>query len=212
MACSRWPTSDAASRLGRAVHLHTVGVFAPRCRLGGCGPACAGGRHARGLTVSVDAASAVPLRVGRWSRIRFLGTAGDVLFANADEAGVLLGDSDSERLLATDLAPPSQPGLDGESCRRTVIVSWAPMGRSPRPAAAGRRSAGVDVDAVDATGAGDAFAAAFRRLAAGQRVGPGPGIRGGARRPGRHDRRMAGPDLRQVTPPGAARSVRDRDR
>lgn len=146
-----------------AVHLHLSGYS-----LLDAGSAVAArhaleAAHARGLTVSVDAASAVPLRVvGGLAFVSWVRRA-DVLFANADEAGVLLGDGDSERLLATDLAAALATRLDGRvDVGGTVIVKLGADGA----VAATSRGAVVEapalmVDAVDATGAGDAFAAGF---------------------------------------------------
>jgi sugar/nucleoside kinase (ribokinase family) len=119
--------------------------------------------HARGLTVSVDAASMVPLReVGGLAFVSWVRRA-DVLFANADEARVLLGEADSRRLLATDLAAALATRLEGHAdVGGTVVVK---LGADGAVAATSRgavvEARALPVTAVDATGAGDAFAAGF---------------------------------------------------
>jgi sugar/nucleoside kinase (ribokinase family) len=119
--------------------------------------------HARGLTVSVDAASAVPLReVGGLAFVSWVRRA-DVLFANGDEARVLLGEADSQRLLATGLAAALATRLDGRAdVGGTVVVK---LGADGAVAATSRgavvEAPALPVNAVDATGAGDAFAAGF---------------------------------------------------
>jgi len=135
------------------------------------------GRHAlavaaaRGLTTSVDAASAVPLR-----GVPFLDLArgADLLLANADEAAALLGSP----------APPADlaRGLAAAGVRHAVVkcgpagAVWAAAGGAVVTAPA------VPAEAVDPTGAGDAFAAGLlaawlagappaQALAAGARLG-----------------------------------------
>ncbi|MEU7929310.1 PfkB family carbohydrate kinase [Micromonospora sp. NPDC049801] len=104
----------------------------------------------RGLTTSVDAASAGPLR--RVGARAFLGWVRDVdlLLVNADEATVLAGGLD-----------PAAQGRALSATARRVVVKRGAAGAvwvEGRPAAvsvaAARRVAVVDV-----TGAGDAFAA-----------------------------------------------------
>ncbi len=119
--------------------------------------------HARGLTVSVDAASAVPLReVGGLAFVSWVRRA-DVLLANGDEARVLLGEADSQRSLATDLAAALATRLEGRAdVGGTVVVK---LGADGAVAATSRgavvEAPALPVNAVDATGAGDAFAAGF---------------------------------------------------
>ena len=128
------------------VHLHVSGypLLDPRT--------LAAGRHAlaaareQGLSVSVDAASAGPLRSApdflSWVR------GADLLFANRDEAGVLAGDGTPEeqaRRLAIGVgAAIVKLGGDG-----AIWASGDEVVRVPAAAAT----------VVDVTGAGDAFAA-----------------------------------------------------
>ncbi|TNH26266.1 ribokinase [Micromonospora orduensis] len=103
----------------------------------------------RGLTTSVDAASAAPLR--RVGAAAFLAWVRDVdlLLVNADEATVLAGGLD----------PAAQGRALSATARRVVVkrgaagAVWVDRGSVVSVAAARR------VAVVDVTGAGDAFAA-----------------------------------------------------
>ncbi|GAA5181536.1 sugar kinase [Rugosimonospora acidiphila] len=139
----------ALAAAGDAVHLHLSGyaLFDGESRPAGRYALAAA--RAAGLTTSVDAASAGPLR--RVGGARFLdwvhGT--DVLLANLDEAVVLVGAPDPVPLAGYARHAVVKRGADG--------ASWATSGSSP-----------VDVPAqparaVDVTGAGDAFAAGLLR-------------------------------------------------
>lgn len=146
-----------------AVHLHLSGYSLLDAGSADAARHALEAAHARSLTVSVDAASAVPLReVGGSAFVSWVRRA-DVLFANGDEARVLLGEADSPRLHATDLAATLATRLEGRAdVGGTVVVKLGPAGA----VAATSRGAVVEaralpVDAVDATGAGDAFAAGF---------------------------------------------------
>ncbi|MEU4675802.1 PfkB family carbohydrate kinase [Micromonospora sp. NPDC023737] len=105
--------------------------------------------RARGLTTSVDAASAAPLR--RVGATAFLAWVRDVdlLLVNADEATVLAGG----------LEPAAQARALSATARRVVVkrgaagAVWAD--RTGRLSSAPARRVAV----VDVTGAGDAFAA-----------------------------------------------------
>lgn len=129
------------------LHLSAYPLFAPRTRRAA--------RHAlaaatdRGLTTSVDAASAGPLRrVGPPAFLRWVrGT--DLLLANADEAETLTGTSDAR-----------------DAARRlTEIAAVAVVKLGPGGAVWADREGTLlhapadPVDLVDPTGAGDAFAA-----------------------------------------------------
>lgn len=150
-----------------AVHLHVSGYSLLDAGSAGAARHAIDLADARGLTVSVDAASAGPLRqVGGLSFLALVRRA-DVLLANADEAGALLGDrsDDSGPLHATDLAAALTTRLLGRaSAGGTVVVK---LGAGGAVAATGRGSVvhapAVPVDASDPTGAGDAFAAGFLR-------------------------------------------------
>jgi sugar/nucleoside kinase (ribokinase family) len=104
-----------------------------------------------GGRVSVDASSVGPLRAfGRDRFLALLDQIGpDVLLANADEGAFLSGVSDAEQgsLLLQRFAP---------------VVAWK-LGAAGAVARGDEyaRESGIDVPAIDTTGAGDAFAAAF---------------------------------------------------
>jgi ribokinase len=128
-----------------AIHLHLSGYT-----LLGEGSREAG-RHAlaaaaaKGLTTSVDAASAGPLRrVGGDAFLSWVRGA-DLLLANLDEAGVLTGTADAGRLTAHVPHAVVKRGPGG--------AVWVRAGEDPVTVPA--ESATV----VDVTGAGDAFAA-----------------------------------------------------
>ncbi|GIH13772.1 carbohydrate kinase family protein [Rugosimonospora africana] len=164
-----------------AVHLHLSGyaLFDGDSR-----PA---GRHAlatarrAGLTTSVDAASAGPLRrVGGPAFLDWVRDA-DLLLANLDEAVALVGSADPVALSRHARHAIVKRGADG--------AGWASAGTEP-----------VEVPAqpatvVDVTGAGDAFAAGLLTawlggaapadaLAAGARLGAEAVATAGARPPG----------------------------
>jgi ribokinase len=115
--------------------------------------------RAHGLRVSVDAASAQPLReVGAQAFLSWVRPA-DVLFTNADEAAVLAGRGPArEQALA--LAEAAGGSAVVKLGARGAV--WARNGEvlaAPAP----------EVTAVDTTGAGDAFAAGLlAALAAGR--------------------------------------------
>ncbi|WP_434743345.1 carbohydrate kinase family protein [Micromonospora sp. SH-82] len=105
--------------------------------------------RARGLTISVDAASAAPLRqVGPTAFLDWVRDV-DLLLVNADEATVLAGTGE----------PAGQARFLVERVRRVVLkrggagALWADREQTVEVAPARR------VPVVDATGAGDAFAA-----------------------------------------------------
>jgi sugar/nucleoside kinase (ribokinase family) len=147
------PVDVAAAITGAAdaVHVHLSGyvLLNEGSRAGGLA-ALAAARE-RGLTTSVDAASAAPLRRERdfTSWVREV----DLLLCNSDEAGVLAG--------------PGRPGEQAAALSgvaRNVVVKLGGDGAvwSGRD---GRRwsVAGVRVPMIDPTGAGDAFAAGLLR-------------------------------------------------
>jgi sugar/nucleoside kinase (ribokinase family) len=146
-----------------AVHLHLSGYSLLDAGSADAARYALEAAHARGLTVSVDAASAEPLRgVGGLAFVSWVRRA-DVLFANVDEARVLLGDAGSQRLLATDLAAALATRLEGRAdVGGTVVVK---LGAAGAVAATSRgavvEASALPVEAIDATGAGDAFAAGF---------------------------------------------------
>jgi sugar/nucleoside kinase (ribokinase family) len=132
-----------------AAHLHLSGypLLHAGSRPGGLA-ALAAARE-RGLTTSVDAASAEPLRqLGAGAFLDLIGGT-DLLLCNADEAAVLAGTSAPEEQAAALTAVAGnvvvKRGGDG--------AVWASRDGVLRSVA------GVRVPSLDPTGAGDAFAA-----------------------------------------------------
>ncbi|RLP94237.1 ribokinase [Micromonospora sp. BL4] len=132
-----------------AGHLHLSAYTLLDAGSRGAGLRALAAARERGLTTSVDAASAAPLR--RVGAAAFLGWVRDVdlLLVNADEATVLAGGLD-----------PAAQGRALSATARRVVVKRGAAGAvwvdrtAPVCVAPARRVAVVDV-----TGAGDAFAA-----------------------------------------------------
>jgi sugar/nucleoside kinase (ribokinase family) len=132
-----------------ACHLHLSGYPLLHAGSRRAGLAALAAASARGLTTSVDAASAAPLRsVGAQIFLAWVRDA-DLLLCNADEADVLAG-----------AAPPAEQAVRlTEHVRHVVVKSgadgatWAARGGPVRSVTRGR------VPMKDPTGAGDAFAA-----------------------------------------------------
>jgi ribokinase len=148
------------------VHLHLSGyaLFDEASR--------AAGRYAlsaareRGLSTSVDAASAGPLRrVGAAAFLEWVHGV-DLLLANADEAVALAGTAEPARLTGSARHVVVKRGAEG--------AGWASAGTRTRWIAA------QPATALDVTGAGDAFAAGLLSawLAGAE---PADALRGGAR-------------------------------
>jgi len=137
----------AVAATPNATHLHLSGypLLDASSRAGGLAALVAAGE--RGLTTSVDAASAAPLRrVGvflDWVR----GT--DLLFCNADEATVLAGPG----------SPGDQARTLARVARNVVVKSGGDGAVWCGPDGVLHWSAAVRVPMIDPTGAGDAFAA-----------------------------------------------------
>jgi ribokinase len=132
-----------------ASHLHLSGypLLHEGSRPGGRAALAAAARH--GLTTSVDAASAAPLRLVGGERFLAWVRDTDLLLCNADEADVLAGPgsaaSQARRLAGHVRNAVVKQGAGGATwaSRDGLVWSWA----------------GHRVPVLDATGAGDAFAA-----------------------------------------------------
>ncbi|MFI7605337.1 carbohydrate kinase family protein [Micromonospora sp. NPDC049366] len=139
----------AVAAAADAGHLHLSAYTLLDAGSRGAGLRALAAARERGLTTSVDAASAGPLR--RVGSAAFLAWVRDVdlLLVNADEAGVLAGGLD----------PAAQARALSAAARRVVVkrgaagAVWAD--RTATVSVAPTRRVAV----VDVTGAGDAFAA-----------------------------------------------------
>jgi sugar/nucleoside kinase (ribokinase family) len=128
------------------IHLSGYSFFAP----GPCAAVLDVMARAHGKPISVDPASAEFLReVGRENFLEWTRSAA-ILFPNADEAAILAGSDDP-----------------GTQCARLaaryplVVVKRGAAGCEAAAGAQRWRAATPKVEAVDTTGAGDAFVAAF---------------------------------------------------
>lgn len=157
-AADRLSVADLAAALDRwpdARHLHLSGY----ALLGEGSRAAA--RHAlaagRGLTRSVDAASADPLqRVGP-ARVRDWLRGVDLLLANAAEAALLAGTAEAAPLAGADPAEQAARALAGVAA--AAVVKRGAAGAVWAGPAGVVRGEPVPAAVVDPTGAGDAFAA-----------------------------------------------------
>ncbi|MEH1014934.1 PfkB family carbohydrate kinase [Micromonospora sp. CPCC 206060] len=132
-----------------ARHLHLSAYTLLDAASRGAGLRALAAAHERGLTTSVDAASAAPLR--RVGAAAFLSWVRDVdlLLANADEAAVLAGGVEAVAQ-ARALTPMARRVVVKRGAAGAV---WADRAGTLVEVPARR------VDVVDVTGAGDAFAA-----------------------------------------------------
>lgn len=132
-----------------AVHLHLSGY--PLLDEGSrpAGLAALAAARERGLTTSVDAASAAPLRrVGTETFLAFVRET-DLLLVNADEAAALAGPGS-----------PAEQGAVLAHTARNVVVKLGPDGAVwCRRDSVLRSAPAARVSMIDPTGAGDAFAA-----------------------------------------------------
>ncbi|HTF11179.1 MAG TPA: PfkB family carbohydrate kinase [Asanoa sp.] len=154
------PEEVAAAVVG-AGHLHLSGypLLDDRSRAAGLRALAAARSH--GLTVSVDAASAGPLRQVGAAAFRSWVRGVDLLLANADEAAVLAGDAGSD--------PADQARALAASIDAAVVVKRGAAGAIWADAAGTVTVPAPATTMVDPTGAGDAFAAGLlaTRLAGG---------------------------------------------
>jgi len=136
-----------------AGHLHLSGyaLLNEGSRPGGL--AALGAAREHGLTVSVDAASAAPLRrVGAAAFLSWVrGT--DLLLCNADEAAVLAGPGD----------PAAQAAALAHIARNVVVKRGGDGAFWHGGDGVVRSGTSVRVPMIDPTGAGDAFAAGLLR-------------------------------------------------
>jgi sugar/nucleoside kinase (ribokinase family) len=147
-------------------HLHLSGyvLLHPGCRPAGL--AALDRARRAGMTISVDPASAAPLRACGAERVlRWIGAV-DALLPNADEATALTGTDDptaAARLLAQRSGAAAVVVTLGAAGALCTDGGGAVHRVSPAPGVAGT--------VVDTTGAGDAFAAGW---IAARRAGAGP--------------------------------------
>ncbi|HET6509336.1 MAG TPA: PfkB family carbohydrate kinase [Baekduia sp.] len=178
------PDDLPASLFAQGNHLHLSGYV-----LLHEGPRAAGLAaldHAReaGMTISVDPASAAPLRACGAARFLEWVRGVDALLPNLDEARVLTGADDPEA---------AARALVAAAGAREVVVTLGAGGSVWTDGRDAVRDAPEDrVDVVDTTGAGDAFAAGWlaawrdgaapaAALAAGRALGGAAAARAGAR-------------------------------
>ncbi len=107
----------------------------------------------RGVSISVGAASAAPLEVLGASEFLRMVPEGALLFANEQEAGVLVNHSGDAAELA--------PRLAAAGCESVVTAGSGEAAWSNGEATATLAAEPLDRPELDTTGAGDAFAAGF---------------------------------------------------
>ncbi|GIJ52854.1 ribokinase [Virgisporangium aurantiacum] len=133
------------------VHVSGYTLFDPATRPAGI--AALGAAAAAGATASVDAASAAPLRAVGGSAFLEWTRAAHVLFANVDEARALLG------------VPPPAPDPGARHLAATfggeVVLKHGAAGAVWSDGADVIAVPAAPAEAVDPTGAGDAFAAGY---------------------------------------------------
>lgn len=128
-------------------HLHVSGYILLRSKSRPAGLAAIRRARAAGMTVSLDASSAAPIKA-RPDAFDAVYPMLDLLLANADEAFALTGSGDPHGAAAAlaDRTPAVvvKLGSDGALCAQAGGTSCSPA---------------IDTTVVDTTGAGDAFAA-----------------------------------------------------
>jgi ribokinase len=143
-----------------ATHLHVAGyaLLHPGSRTGA--RAMMAAATARGIAVSVDPSSSAPLiRAGAAAFFEWIGGT-QLLLPNRDEAAALTGMPD-----------PKAAARTLTEHAREVVVKLGPQGALWTDGSEQVRVPAVDVQVVDTTGAGDAFAAG---LLAARLAGAGP--------------------------------------
>jgi ribokinase len=139
----------AAIDASGAAHLHLSGYPLLHDDSRGAGLTALAAASANGLTTSVDAASAAPLRLAGRERFLTWVRDADLLLCNADEADVLAGPGEA----ADQAAGLTAWAANVVVKRGAAGAVWASRGA---PAASWQPEA---VPVIDPTGAGDAFAA-----------------------------------------------------
>lgn len=155
-AALRLDPADVAAAVAAApdaVHLHLSGypLLDPASRPAGLA-ALAAARD-RGLTTSVDAASAAPLRQAGAQAFLDWVRGADLLLCNADEAQALAGPG----------RPEDQAAVLSRVTRNVVVKRGGDGAVWRGPDSVLRSVTGVRVPVQDPTGAGDAFAAGLLR-------------------------------------------------
>jgi len=132
-----------------AAHVHLSGYPLLHAGSRPAGLAALVAARERGLTTSVDAASAAPLRqLGAQTFLDFVRET-DLLLVNADEAAVLAGPG----------SPAEQGAVLAHTARNVVVKLGGDGALWFRRESVMRSATGTRVPMMDPTGAGDAFAA-----------------------------------------------------
>ncbi|HEY4098982.1 MAG TPA: PfkB family carbohydrate kinase [Baekduia sp.] len=133
-------------------HLHLSGYVLLHEGPRAAGLAALERARAAGMTISIDPASAAPLRAaGAETALRWLAGA-DLLLPNHDEARALTGEDDPER---------AARALVARAGAREVVVTLGAEGALWTDGTSVVRAAAPETATVDTTGAGDAFAAGW---------------------------------------------------
>jgi sugar/nucleoside kinase (ribokinase family) len=133
-------------------HLHLSGYVLLHDGPRAAGLAALDRARAAGMTVSVDPASAAPLRAAGVAAVLGWIAGADVLLPNRDEAAVLTGEAEPER---------AARALVARAGAGEVVVTLGADGALWTDGSRVLRAACADVEVVDTTGAGDAFAAGW---------------------------------------------------
>jgi sugar/nucleoside kinase (ribokinase family) len=157
------PDDVPAELFARGAHLHLSGYVLLHDGPRAAGLAALDHAGEAGMTISIDPASAAPLRACGVDRVLAWIAGADVLLPNLDEARVLTGQDDPERAARS---------LVERAGAREVVVTLGAGGALWTDGTSDVRAGPPVLDRViDTTGAGDAFAAGW--LAA-RRTGADP--------------------------------------
>ena len=133
-------------------HLHLSGYVLLHDGPRAAGLAALERARSAGMTISVDPASAAPLRAAGAEAVLGWIAGADVLLPNRDEATVLTGENDPER---------AARALVHRAAAGEVVVTLGAEGALWTDGSRALREASAAVEVVDTTGAGDAFAAGW---------------------------------------------------